>query len=147
MPIRIFYEDTPFKLLTPAKVKSWIKSVAKIEGFESGEVSYIFCSDNFLLNLNQEYLNHDTFTDIITFDYSKEDFISGDIFISIERVFENATKFSVTKEQETLRVMVHGCLHLMGYKDKSRTEKDLMREKENRYLSLWQKKFHVKQKR
>ncbi len=146
MPIRIFYEEITFKLPNPARVKTWVKSVAKLEGFEIGDISYIFCSDNFLLSLNQEYLDHNTFTDIITFDYSEDDTIAGDIFISIERVVENAEKFSNTTELEILRVMVHGCLHLIGYKDKSKTEKKLMREKENRYLSLWQKKFHVKQK-
>ena len=147
MPIRIFYEETLFKLPNPLKVKNWLKYVAEKEGFDIGELSYIFCSDSFLLNLNQEYLDHNTLTDIITFDYTKNNRISGDIFISIERVFENASKFSTSKDLEILRVAVHGCLHLMGYKDKSKTQKSQMREKENRYLSLWQKKFHVKQKR
>lgn len=147
MPIRIFYEDIQFKLPRPSKVKRWIESSIKKEGFEPGEISYIFCSDSYLLNLNQKYLNHNTFTDIITFDYTEDKLIAGDIFISIERVFENALKFSTGEELEILRVIVHGCLHLIGYKDKSKTEKNLMREKENRYLSLWQKEFHVKQKK
>jgi probable rRNA maturation factor len=147
MPIRIFYEDTPFKLKDSQSKKRWVREAARLEGFEVGELSYIFCSDPFLLRLNQEYLNHNTLTDIITFDYSEKNLVAGDIFISIDRVFENAAKFSVSGELESLRVMIHGCLHLMGYADKSKAEKNLMREKENTYLSLWQKRFHVKQER
>jgi probable rRNA maturation factor len=127
-------EDIRFALKEKLKHKTWLKDVAKAEGFIIGELTYIFCSDVYLLDINQKYLGHDTLTDIVTFDHSEQsDIIDGDIFISVERVNENAEKFD-TKATELYRVMVHGLLHLVGYKDKTKSEKERMRNKENEYL-------------
>ncbi len=100
-----------------------------------GDITFVFCSDDYLLKLNKDYLQHDYFTDIITFDYCEKNIISGDIFISIDRIKENARQYNVTFENELQRVMIHGVLHLVGYKDKSEEEKKIMREKENFYLN------------
>jgi len=127
-------EDIAFELKEKLKHKAWLKNVAHTEGFKVGELNYIFCSDNYLLDINQKYLGHDTLTDIITFDHSEiPTMIEGDIFISIDRVRENAVKFD-TKSSELKRVMVHGLLHLIGYKDKDKAQKELMRSKENEHL-------------
>lgn len=116
---------------------SWIKRVVEKEGATIEEINFIFCSDSYLLTLNQGFLKHNTLTDIITFDNSGPDaFISGEIYISIERVRENAAKFQVQFEDELNRVMIHGVLHLLGYKDKKPAEKALMRKKEEACLSL-----------
>ncbi len=144
MPIRIFQEDISYKLSNLAKIKQWIKFTVLKEGFEVGEISYIFCTDPFLLELNKKYLKHKTLTDIITFDYSEQETTSADVFISIDRIKENAIKFGVKPHDEMLRVMIHGILHLMGYSDKSKSEKSVMKEKEDEYLSLWKGRFHVK---
>ena len=117
----------------------WISRILKSEGFQIGQLDYVFCSDEFLLTLKKEYLNHDTCTDIITFDYSSGKTISGDIFISSERVIENAETYGVPFENELLRVMGHGVLHLMGYGDKTDSEKQLMRIKEEEKIKM----FHV----
>jgi len=117
----------------------WINRVVVSEGFSAGQIDYIFCSDDYLLQLNEEYLNHDTFTDIITFDYTNGKTISGDIFISIERVEDNAKKFGVEFSNELKRVMSHGVLHLAGFGDKSKEEKKTMREKEDEKIKM----FHV----
>ena len=137
MAVRFFTEDVAFSLPCPRKASTWIKEAIKKEKGQPGELNYIFCSDRHLLSLNQQYLRHDTLTDIITFDYSegKED-ISGDIYISIDRVGENATRFKVPFEDELHRVMAHGVLHLLGYKDKTPADKALMRKKEEACLSL-----------
>ena len=132
--IAFLTEDITFELKEKLKHKAWLKEAAKAEGFRIGELNYIFCSDVYLLDINQKYLGHDTLTDIVTFDNSEDPkMIEGDIFISIERVRENALKFD-TAESELKRVMVHGLLHLAGYKDKDRAQKELMRNKENEYL-------------
>jgi probable rRNA maturation factor len=122
MPIRYFSEQVEF---TIKKEKKGI-----------GDLTYVFCSDEYLLSLNQKFLNHNTLTDIITFDYSEAKTLSGEIYISIERVAENAEKFKVAFEDELHRVMIHGVLHLAGYKDKRPAEKALMRKKEEASLSL-----------
>ncbi len=128
-------EDIRFSLPEKNKHKAWLKEVAKNEGKNIGELNYIFCSDDYLLQINQEYLNHDTLTDIVTFDNSEGGrWIEGDIFISYERVKENGEKLG-TSETELLRVMVHGLLHLLGYKDKKKEDKTLMTEKEDFYIS------------
>lgn len=128
-----------FTLKEKLKLKKWLKALAISEGFNLKELSYVFMSDDDLLKMNIEYLNHQTFTDIITFDNSeKEKDIVGDIFISIDRVKENAVKFKVTFEQELHRVMAHGVLHLCGYKDKKEAEVKVMREKENYYLQTYE---------
>ena len=132
--IAFLTEDITFELKEKLKHKAWIKEAAKAEGFRIGELNYIFCSDVYLLDINQKYLGHDTLTDIVTFDNSEDPkMIEGDIFISIERVRENALEFD-TAESELKRVMVHGLLHLAGYKDKDKTQKELMRNKENEHL-------------
>jgi probable rRNA maturation factor len=115
----------------------WIVSV--IVGAEShcGEITYIFCSDEQLLEINQQYLKHDTYTDIITFDYSQDDLISGDIFISTDRVRENGEAFGVSFDMELSRVMVHGVLHLLGHTDRTDEEKKAMRSEEDRHLSVF----------
>ncbi|WP_228236629.1 rRNA maturation RNase YbeY [Allomuricauda sp. M10] len=117
----------------------WINRILDSEDFVLGQIDYIFCTDDYLLELNQEYLNHDTFTDIITFDYTDGISISGDIFISTERVEENASSFKVEFEEELLRVMSHGVLHLMGYSDKSDEDQKIMRKKEEEKMKM----FHV----
>jgi len=131
--IAFLTEDITFELKEKLKHKAWLKEAAKAEGFRIGELNYIFCSDAYLLDINQKYLGHDTLTDIVTFDNSEDPkMIEGDIFISIERVRENALKFD-TAESELKRVMVHGLLHLAGYKDKGKAHKELMTLKENEH--------------
>jgi probable rRNA maturation factor len=135
--IQFFTEDISFKPAHPRKTKSWIKTAIENEKKMLGEVNFIFCSDEYLHKINLEYLNHDTLTDIVTFDNSestKE--ITGDIFISVERIQENATKYSRPVDEELHRVIIHGILHLIGYSDKSTTARKLMRKKEDAYLSL-----------
>jgi rRNA maturation RNase YbeY len=136
--IRFFSEGIPFKIDSPRKNVSWIKEVARREKKTIKEINYIFCSDGYLLQLNQGFLNHKTLTDIITFDNSEgKNGLEGEIYISIERVQENALKFNTEFEDELHRVMIHGVLHLIGYKDKKLSEKALMRKKEEACLSLY----------
>jgi len=135
--INYFYHQVRFRLKTPRKVTSWIKEVVKNEGASINEINYIFCTDAYLLTLNQGFLNHDTLTDIITFDTTQDpSLLEGEIYISIERVKENAIKFQTSFEDELNRVMIHGVLHLLGFKDKKVAEKTLMRKKEEACLSL-----------
>ena len=126
-----FNSETSFTLKNQKKLVKWISNVVLSEDFEVGEINYIFCDDVYLHKINQEFLNHDTFTDIISFDYTLGKEVGGDIFISIERVLENAEKFNEVFENELHRVMIHGILHFMGYKDKTKKEKTLMRTKED----------------
>lgn len=135
--IRFFSEDVDFSLPKPRKTSTWIKTVITKEKKPFTEINYIFCSDKYLLNLNKGFLNHNTLTDIITFDNSsKEGIIEADIYISIERVADNSSKFRTTFDEELHRVLIHGVLHLLGYKDKKPSEKALMRKKEEACLSL-----------
>lgn len=135
--IQFFSEDIEFSLEKPRKSSNWIKLIAKKEKREVLDVSYVFCSDNYLHQLNQQYLHHNTLTDIITFDYSEgAKQLEGEIYISIDRVKENAEKFKVPFQDELDRVMIHGVLHLIGYKDKKPADKALMRKKEEACLSL-----------
>jgi rRNA maturation RNase YbeY len=130
-------EDITFSLKEKLKHKAWLNEVAKQEGKKILELTYVFCSDEYLLQINQEYLNHDTLTDIVTFDNSEDPKkIEGDIFISIERVLENGNKLG-TSDTELERVMVHGLLHLLGYKDKKKEDKALMTEKEDFYIKQY----------
>ena len=130
-------EDITFSLKEKLKHKAWLNEVAKQEGKKIQELTYVFCSDEYLLQINQEYLNHDTLTDIVTFDNSEDPKkIEGDIFISIERVLENGNKLG-TSDTELERVMVHGLLHLLGYKDKKKEDKTLMTEKEDFYIKQY----------
>ncbi len=135
--VHFFYNEVRFKLRTPRKVISWIKEVVDKEGSLIQEINYVFCSDSYLLTLNLGFLKHNTLTDIITFDNSeKTSVLEGEIYISVERVEENAKKYNVPFEDELNRVMIHGVLHLLGYKDKKTTEKAIMRKKEEACLSL-----------
>lgn len=133
--ISFFSEDIEFSLSNETQIYTWLSKVIENEDYKLSELNYIFCSDEYLLGINIEYLNHDTYTDIITFDNSEvDDHIQGDIFISIERVKENASIFNVDFANELLRVLVHGVLHLCGYHDKSTDESLLMRQKEDFYI-------------
>ena len=125
--VNLFYEDIEILDLDPEFFVSWLSGVCLDEGKELGELSVICCNDNYLLELNQKHLNHDYFTDIITFDYSEGNTINGDLFVSIDRVKENASDNTIEFKDELNRVVVHGALHLLGYKDKSEEEADLMR--------------------
>ncbi|MCA0362836.1 MAG: rRNA maturation RNase YbeY [Bacteroidetes bacterium] len=139
--ISFYSKKEGFKVKEVLKKKKWLKKLAENEGFKISELSYIFMDDEALLKINIEYLQHDTYTDIITFDNSeKKGKIEGDIFISVDRVNENATKFKVDFETELLRVLAHGLLHLCGYKDKKKEEETLMRAKEEYYLNIWSDK-------
>lgn len=138
MAILFFEEDIRFPVRNKNKFKKWLRTVAAKEGKRIGELNYIFCTDEYLYQINVEYLNHSTYTDIITFDNSEDvNFIEGDIFISVERIRENAHIEGAALEDELLRVMSHGLLHLMGYKDKKEEDKRLMREMENQSISLF----------
>ncbi len=134
-----FHFKSDFVLESKTQYSDWITRIIMSEGFLAGELDYIFCSDDYLLSINQDYLNHDTYTDIITFDYSDGKTLSGDIFISTERVNENAKAYKVSLDEELLRVMSHGILHLMGFGDKTDEERKLMRSKEEEKIKL----FHV----
>lgn len=127
----------PCEVVPDIQHKQWLKSVIRKEGLVPGDISYLFCDDAYLLEQNIAFLHHDTFTDIITFDKRVGEIVSGDIMISLERVAENARKFSVSFEEEFLRVMVHGTLHLCGYKDKTDQEAAEMRRMENESLAMF----------
>jgi len=133
----LFFSETKFTLSQKRPIKKWLSAVTKQENKEIGEVNIIFYNDEQLLALNKQYLNHDTFTDIITFDYTEERVLHGDICISIERVKENAKRFNCTFEEELRRVMAHGILHLCEYKDKKNTDKKVMKQKEESALTLF----------
>ena len=137
--IYFYAEDIEFSLQDENQYRNWITSILALENKKAGDLSYIFCSDEYLLNINNTYLNHNYLTDIITFPYNSGDTISADIFISIDRVKENGAEYNVTFESELLRVMAHGLLHLMGYGDKSADQKSIMREKEENAMALFEK--------
>ncbi|MBR4301671.1 MAG: rRNA maturation RNase YbeY [Bacteroidales bacterium] len=129
------------------KIKAWITSVVKQEGKRIGDIAYMFCDDEQVLEANISYLEHDTYTDIITFDYVEGDVVSGDILISVDRVKENANLFQCSFEQELHRVIIHGILHLLGVGDKTEEEAAVMRKREEMALALWNEMnmFHEKQ--
>ena len=130
-----FNYETSFELQGENLLEYWVDTVVSEEGFSIGEINYIFCDDEYLHKLNVEYLQHDTLTDVISFDNTFGKLISGDIYISVERVEDNAKDFKVSFLDELHRVMIHGVLHYMGYKDKSEEEKIKMRKAENKALS------------
>ncbi len=136
-----FHSQNDFTLDQPRLYRPWISSIFDRENKTIRSLSYVFCSDEYLLDINKQFLDHDTLTDIITFDYSSEGLIEGEIYISTDRVAENAVTFNVGFQDELLRVMAHGALHLVGYKDKTKEETQIMREKESEMISM----FHVKQ--
>lgn len=127
--------ETSFLFNHEDQITTWIQNVITKEGFECGEINYIFCDDEYLLKLNIEYLEHDSLTDIISFDYTMGKLISGDIYISIPRVKENSNLFNTSFENELHRVIIHGILHYCGYKDKSNEQKLIMRGKEDEHLN------------
>lgn len=134
--INFFLEDVTFTLKNKTITRAWIKETIIAEGYQLSELNFILCSDEYLLQINREYLQHDDYTDVITFDNSEElKVIVGDIFISLDRVKENAKQFGSTAFDELCRVMIHGALHLLGYKDKTKVAKKLMTEKEDFYLA------------
>lgn len=135
--INIFFEDTDEFDLSKLNVESNIEKLVVNEDRTLGDVNYILCSDAYLLDINRQYLNHDYYTDVISFDYCEDNVISGDIFISVDTVADNAKEYGVTFEKELARVMIHGVLHFVGYNDKSDEEVPIMRAKENQYLSLF----------
>lgn len=137
MPIQFFSENTSFQLENPVFYDNWLRLVIAENNKKEGEINYIFCTDDQLLKINQEHLNHDFYTDIITFDNSEDDeTIEADIYISTDRVNENSSKHSAGFSEELSRVMVHGILHLLGFDDKTEDQKKVMREKEDAYISL-----------
>ncbi|MGZ9734790.1 rRNA maturation RNase YbeY [Flavobacterium sp. GNP002] len=136
-----FNYETDFNLDNEEATAAWLGNVITSENKKEGEINYIFCDDEYLHKINVEYLNHDTLTDIISFDYSMGNELHGDIFVSIERVKDNATDFNVSFEDELKRVLVHGILHYCGYKDKGEAEELLMRSKEDEKIAM----FHVEQ--
>ncbi|MDD7885969.1 rRNA maturation RNase YbeY [Flavivirga sp. 57AJ16] len=129
-----FNYETNFSLKNEDAISNWVISTISEEGYKLEEINYVFCDDEYLHKLNVEFLDHDTLTDIISFDYSMGKLIQGDIFISIERVKDNAKDFSVSFEEELNRVIIHGILHYCGYKDKTDSDAKVMRDKENHYL-------------
>ena len=133
-----FFNETPFTLpYKKNELKLWVKEIATSEGKKIGDINYIFCNDEYLHKINVQYLQHDTLTDIITFDYTERNTLNADIYISIERVKENASIFTVPFEQELLRVLSHGILHLCGYKDKTDADSTMMRSKEEEKIKLF----------
>ena len=136
-----FNYETDFELENEAQYEDWISRIIESEGFDEGEINYVFCDDEYLHKINGEYLDHDTLTDIISFDYTVGNLIQGDIFVSVEREQDNANDFNVSFEEELKRVLAHGILHYCGYKDKSDADAELMRSKEEEKMAM----FHVEQ--
>lgn len=135
--IHFHFEEVDFKLNNPNHIKDWVTSIITQEGFSLVDINFIFCSDSFLHKMNVEYLDHDTLTDIITFDQSEDQrSIEGDIFISVDRVRDNAKDLNISFQHELDRVIIHGVLHLLGFKDKTEADKLVMRKKEEACLSL-----------
>lgn len=130
------FEDTAFQFKSKVKTRKWLSIVAESEIRRIGDINIIFCSDNYLLDINQRFLQHDYFTDIITFDYCEGEYLSGDLFISVDSVSENAVEFGTEFSEELSRVIVHGILHLIGYDDHTKKDQLQMRAKENYYLSI-----------
>jgi rRNA maturation RNase YbeY len=136
-----FNYETDFELHHESDFSKWLSAVILSENKKEGEINYIFCDDDYLLEINQQYLDHDTLTDIISFDYSVGNELNGDIFVSVERVKENASDYNVTFQEEIKRVLVHGILHYCGYKDKNESDELIMRSKEEEKMKM----FHVEQ--
>ncbi len=136
--ISFFCEEVPYPSINLDRVTMWIENTVTDNNLVASDISIIFCNDSYLLNMNQTYLKHNYFTDIITFDYSDAAYISGDLFISLDRVYDNAKLFCVSFEQELLRVVIHGILHLLGFNDKLEEEQKTMKSLENYYLNLYQ---------
>ena len=145
--INFFSEEIEFVLKRKRLQRAWLEQCIRLEKKQLVAVSFLFCSDSYLLGINKKYLKHDTLTDTVSFNYSEEaKKIEGDIYISVERVLENSAKFSDSFEEEISRVMIHGVLHLCGYNDKPLKQRVAMKKKEDRYLTLQKTMFHVKPK-
>ncbi len=138
--IKFINHDRKLSLKGKTAIKSFLADLFRNEEMEPGKIQYIFCSDEYLLGINKQFLQHDYYTDIITFDLSEDSEVNAEIYISVDRVRDNASEFGVSKEQEMLRVIIHGALHLCGYGDKTKGEITLMREKESEYL----RKFEIR---
>ena len=136
-----FNYETDFELSDETAISNWLSQVILSESKKEGDINYVFCDDEYLYKINVEYLDHDTLTDIISFDYSIGNELHGDIFVSVERVVDNAKDYEVTFDEELKRVLVHGILHYAGYKDKSEDDELKMRQKEEEKMAM----FHVKQ--
>lgn len=139
--IRFFFEKTEKIKLPRRKLIEFIKQTSGGELYSCGDINFILCNDDYLLEINKEFLKHDFYTDIITFDYSVNKTISGDLYISLERIRENAELYDSSFIEELVRVMIHGILHLVGYKDKTKSETKIMREKENYYVTNFFRKI------
>lgn len=139
MAIRFHFEDIPVFSINKQNTTSWIKNTASLYGKKTGDINYIFCSDERILEINNQYLSHDYYTDIITFDYTENNSISGDLFISVDTISSNAEKYDVSFNEELYRVIIHGILHLCGQNDKTPSEQDEMTIKENLALDEWNK--------
>lgn len=136
-----FYSENDFEFQEEKSFDTWIRKVISSEEKQLGEINYIFCDDHYLYKINLKFLDHDTYTDIISFDNSERDELNGDIFISTDRVTENAKEYNIDFSEELKRVIIHGILHLCGYGDKTESEAALMRQKEDEKIAL----FHVEQ--
>ena len=130
--IRFFSNEIDFKIASPSKVKQWI-----LNGYKAGNLNVIFCSDDYLLQINKEFLQHDYYTDIITFDYTEGDLLSGELYIIIHSVLANAQEYNQPQAKELLRVVIHGFLHLMGFDDHTEEEQQIMHAKEDQALELF----------
>ena len=133
--INFFSEDVDFDLKGKQRTKKWIKHIVEQEAQKTGDINIIFCSDEYLLQVNKQYLNHDYYTDIITFNYNTNK-VNGDLFISIDRVADNAEKQNVPRGTEMQRVIIHGVLHLLGYNDKTKAEEKKIRQKEDQAIEI-----------
>lgn len=136
MSIRFFNEDVDLPVFKRRKISNWLKFVVTSQSKKIGNICFVFCSDNYLLEINKRYLNHDYFTDIITFDYVENNLVSGDIFVSLDRVLENSLDYNVSYNNELFRILIHGVLHLLGFNDKLEDDKVIMTEKEDFYLKM-----------
>lgn len=141
MNIDFNFEDVEFALPDEQSLTAWIDFAVKNEDCFTGNLSYIFCSDEYLWNMNKQYLGHDYYTDIITFDYVEDKYVSGDMFISYDRIVDNAQKFNVSRETELLRVMIHGVMHLVGYDDQTDEQEAEIHRKEDFYIDVFNKQF------
>jgi probable rRNA maturation factor len=144
LAVKFFTEQISYNLKNRKVLKSWVQHVISLEEKNIGSINYIFSSDDFVLEINRKYLQHDYYTDIITFNYNEDDLLSGDIFISIDTVRTNAPQFSKSFNEELYRVIIHGVLHLVGYDDQDDVSRSIMRQKEDDYIQLLSSKFLLK---
>ena len=136
MAIRYYAKNTSYRLSEKRKIRSWISKVINTNNKVSGDINIIFTNDEYILELNKKFLERDYYTDILTFNYSNKNMISGELYISMERVMENAEKYKEDIKEELKRVIIHGILHLLGYQDRNKNEKIIMRQMENKYLKM-----------